>query len=64
MDYDRVANIMPNWAYWGGGVILVSKKEWQSSETKIAAILNQLSKTKKQYNNLRDENARLRKCTR
>lgn len=54
-DYDRVTMIMPNWTYWGTGVVLVSKKEWQASEMRIAAILKQLSRSKKQILELREQ---------
>ncbi len=50
---ERVAVIMPNWSYWGNGIVLVSKNEWQASEKRINSVIRQLSRSKKQIIELR-----------
>ena len=43
---ERAENILPNWSYWGGGVVLIKKENWYKSQKKIIAILKQLRKAK------------------
>lgn len=50
---DRAEKIMPNWSYWGTGVVLVSKKSWLESRRRIVSVLKQLSRSKKQIIELR-----------
>ncbi len=50
---ERVQLLLPNWAHWSNGVVLVSKKEWNASENRIRSILQQLHRSKKQMIELR-----------
>jgi hypothetical protein len=43
---ERAENILPNWSYWGEGVVLIKKENWYKSQKKIIAILKQLRKAK------------------
>ncbi len=38
---DRAEEIMPNFSFWGDGVVLVKKEQWYKSRDKIIALLKQ-----------------------
>ena len=42
----RAEYIMPHFSYWGSGVVLVSRIEWEKSNRRICAILKQLHRAK------------------
>jgi len=47
-DYkDRAAKILPEWSYWGEGIVLVKREQWERSERKIISMLKNLRKLKK-----------------
>ena len=64
---DKSIKILPNWTFWGSGVVLVTKEQWIKSESKIEAILKQLHRAKlrvkddKEIVALKAENNRLRR---
>jgi len=64
---DKSIKILPNWTFWGSGVVLVTKEQWLKSESKIEAILKQLHRAKlrvkddKEIVALKAENKRLKK---
>jgi len=64
---DKSIKILPNWTFWGSGVVLVTKEQWLKSESKIEAILKQLHRAKLRVKDdkvivaLKAENKRLKK---
>ena len=47
-DYEkRAEKIMPDWSYWGEGIVLIKREHWYKSRKKIIAILKNLHKAKK-----------------
>ena len=38
---DRAEEVMPNFSFWGDGVVLVKTEQWYKSRDKIIALLNQ-----------------------
>ena len=64
---ERAATILPDWTFWGEGIVLVKKEHWLKSESKIEAILKQLHRAKlrvkddKEIVALKAENNRLKK---
>ena len=64
---ERAAMILPDWTFWGEGIVLVKKEHWLKSESKIEAILKQLHRAKlrvkddKEIVALKAENNRLRR---
>ena len=64
---ERAAMILPDWTFWGEGIVLVKKEHWLKSESKIEAILKQLHRAKlrvkddKEIVALKAENNRLKK---
>ena len=52
---ERAAKLMPDWTYWGSGVVLVPKSNWLKSRRRIESLLQQVSRSKKQIVELRRE---------
>ena len=50
---ERAAKLMPNWSYWGSGVVLVPKNNWLKSRRRMESLLQQVSRSKKQIIELR-----------
>jgi hypothetical protein len=43
---ERAEKIMPQFTFWGEGIILIKKEEWYKSRYRIIAILKQLHRAK------------------
>ena len=43
---NRAEKIMPQFTFWGEGIILIKKDEWYKSHYRIIAILKQLHRAK------------------
>lgn len=43
---ERAEKIMPQFTFWGEGIILIKKEEWYKSRYHIIAILKQLHRAK------------------
>lgn len=50
---ERAAKLMPEWTFWGDGVVLVTKGNWLRSERRLQSLLRQVSRSKKQIVELR-----------
>ena len=48
----RAEKIMPDWTFWGDGIVLINKKQWYKSRDRIIAILKQLSISKRKLRGL------------
>jgi len=43
---DRAANFLPDFIFWGEGIVVIKQKDWWKSRNRIKAILKQLHKAK------------------